>query len=151
MKKLDKKIVYNAFKDKLSEQLQVLQDKLGAEHQAILDESKSSAGDKYETQREMIQSDMNRTMTQIENQKQNLSKLVFTENEYITNGSLVHLKRGDTLFTVFVGPSIGDIEIEGVIIKSISPNSPLGNKIINLKVADKLNFNDQTIEIVNCY
>lgn len=151
MKKLNKIAVYEAYKEKLLAQIQILQDKLNAEQQALLDESKSSAGDKYETQREMIQADMNRTLHQMEIQKQSLSQLAFTTNNVVTIGSLVHLKRGNTDFTLFVGPSVGDIEMEGVVIKSISPNSPLCNKILNLKISDTVQFNEQTIEIIDCY
>jgi len=113
-------------------------------------ETKSTAGDKHETALAMLQIEQANTRTQLEEvllQKAALEKInPLVSATTIRNGSLVKTNRG----YLFVCIALGKAEIEAVEIIALSPQSPLGQKLIGLAVTDvvEINNNKYVIESI---
>ncbi len=146
-----KKQVLKQCQDLLSEKRTLLHNELQSLHEAIENESKSSAGDKYETGIEMIQSEKEKIHSQIQT-LENSFKLLNVAQKSLTkdtvqNGSLVVTTNGKYL----LGPSIGKISIENELVFVISPSSPVAQVLINKKVNDKITLNEKENVILEVY
>jgi len=111
-------------------------------NQSLQNDTKSSAGDKYETSREMIQQDLNRYEQQIKVLNQDLDILTRIKNQKLDVhkaglGSLVKTDKG----FYFLAVSIGQISIDDQKIFSISTASPIGKVLVGKKVGESFEFN----------
>ncbi|GAA0878511.1 hypothetical protein GCM10009119_14790 [Algoriphagus jejuensis] len=116
--------------------------------ESILEDEKSSAGDKYETGRETMTQDLNTIEGQIKQGKNDLEELyrLHTIKEMpasVQEGALVKL--GADWFLVAV--SIGAVKVEDTKVFLLSKNSPLGELLIGKKKNDQVNFRGKTILI----
>ncbi len=118
--------------------------------QAIANESgKSSAGDKYETTREVLQQEINRYL----NQKQEALKLKKAltvinpqkSSDNIDHGSLVTTNAG----TYFLAVSLGNVLVNNFNYMVISVGSPLGQQLIGREAGDTFTFNNRAFHIEN--
>jgi len=105
-------------------------------------ESKSSAGDKHETSKAMMQLEIEKLGTQLkeaEGQLAEFEKINFTKNfQNIEQGSLVETNKGYFL----IASSIGKITVDEKTVFVISAKSPLALKLIGSKQKDTVMFND---------
>jgi len=133
-----------AFKQKVyAHCLALVENKIASLHKILADleegsanDSKSSAGDKHETARAMMQIEQEKIGRQARDlylQKTLLEK----------NSSLIKTNRG----YLFLSIPLGKIEVESTPVTVISPQSPLGKKIFGLKVGDKTEINDVSYTI----
>ncbi len=104
-------------------------------------ESKSSAGDKHETSKAMMQLEIEKLGTQLKEAELQLAefeKINFTKNfQCVEQGSLVETNKGYFL----IASSIGKIEIEGKAVFVISNKAPLAVAFNNKKQKDSVRFN----------
>lgn len=114
------------------------------------EETKSSAGDKYETTREMIQQEMDKLSAAIADaitQKQLLEQ-ISTQRVYDTVqvGSVVVTDKN----TFYISIGAGSLVLNEKKYLAISPSSPIGQKMIGLTAGEKFSFNkiEQTIKEV---
>ena len=109
-------------------------------------ESKSSAGDKHETSKAMMQIEQEKLSKQISElkiQKSELEKIIPNINrEKIIRGSLIETNHG--LF--FISEAIGKINISNKVILAISTHSPIGKEMID-KNGKQFSFNHLNYEI----
>lgn len=109
--------------------------------QASNDDTKSSAGDKYETSREMMQQDTNRNLAQLTE----ASKLMVALNRINVNGTLTKADLGSVVTTdngnFFLAVSAGALTVNGQQYFAISPASPIGLKLQGLKESGKFSLN----------
>lgn len=149
MDKLKKKVIEKMNKD--------LTDNYNAIYQTFIDakesrnnDTKSSAGDKYETGRAMMQQEMDQAekrLAQIKALKNELNRLPLEEtSNKVIPGSFIKTTSG--LF--FIGVSLGKVEIGDQVVFAISTASPLGKLLHAKKVGDLILFNgqEQTIELI---
>lgn len=112
-------------------------------------ESKSSAGDKYETGREMIQQVLNNLESQLANYQQmknELSTINFNyKSDVINSGSLVQTDTAYFLISV----ALGKITVQEPELFAISMNSPIGIALKLKKKGDVINFQNRRIKILN--
>lgn len=105
------------------------------------EETKSSAGDKYETGRAMAQLEIEKNSTQhaeAQKIKQILLQLDPTKtSNTIQSGSLVITNQGK----FYISIPAGQIVVEEEIYFAISPSSPIAQKLLGLKVGDRFSFN----------
>lgn len=110
-------------------------------------DTKSSAGDKFETTREMMQHELNRhrqllaDAERMEAALDNLDIRLHTGSAKL--GSLIETDRG--IFFLTIG--LGQLKIEGISYWIISPASPLGQLFIGLNAGEHVTFNDTAYEI----
>lgn len=111
------------------------------------EETKSSAGDKYETGRAMAQLEIEKNSTQLAEAKkikQILLQLDPTKStETIQAGSLTITNEG----RFYISIPAGQFTIEGENYFAISPSSPIAQKLFGLKVEDKFSFNKKEFVI----
>lgn len=112
-------------------------------------ESKSSAGDKHETSKAMMQLEIEKLGTQLKEAEVQLAefeKINFNKNfQTAEQGSLVETNKGYFL----IASSIGKITVADKIIFVISNKSPLALKLIGSKQKDTVMFNDVSYSIIS--
>lgn len=115
--------------------------------EASQDDTKSSAGDKYETTREMMQQEISRNEAQLFEAKKLQHALLQIPQDKTTdkiqNGSLVFTNNGN----FYISISAGQFEIEGQIFFAISSASPIGRLLLGLEKGMTFSFNGKTFEI----
>lgn len=132
--------------------LNLLEQKIKTAHQSIHsiqesrnNETKSNVGDKYETSRAMMQSELEKEaqvlhqLLQQQNEVQKIKKL--KKSETIGFGSFVETNIGN----YFIAVGLGTLE-EAFIISLLSP---LGKALIGHKKGDSVQFQNRTFKIKN--
>ena len=125
-----------------------LQDKITALNAMILEltesanaDTKSTAGDKHETSRAMVQLEQEKLGQQLKDAE--LQLLEFDKTDFsktpsvVGQASLVETDKG--LF--FIATSIGKLELEGMPVFVISHKSPLALALNGAKLHDEISFN----------
>ena len=138
------KVFEAAFK-LLKERNELLAEELKSLDQSIHEDTKSSAGDKYETGREMIRQEIGKVENQFKQNKVFLMEITHLfENEKshpkISEGSL--LQWGEDW--LFISVSIGQIEVADKKVFFLSKNSPLGQELLGKKKLDSVSFRGKT-------
>ncbi|QDK83645.1 3-oxoacyl-ACP synthase [Spirosoma sp. KCTC 42546] len=119
--------------------------------EAANSESKSSAGDKYETGRAMAQLERDRNaqlLAEAQKLGQELSRLNIDKNyETVQPGCLVSTNRG----SFFVSMSAGKLTANGKDYFAISAASPIAVALAGRKVGDVATFNKMTYQVLDVY
>ena len=115
--------------------------------QSLQSETKSSAGDKHETGRAMLQWEREKAghqLAEIEKTKQILSKIN-------TESTSKNIGLGSVVFTTtsnyFISISAGELQVEGDTFYAISASTPIGQLLLGKSVGDKVTFRNMTFEI----
>lgn len=139
--------VYEHAAQLVNEKVSILQNKLHELIESTRNETKSSAGDKYETSRAMLQIEQDNVRKQLKDARE--QKAIFEKidlkkvGETITKGSLVKTDKA----WFFVSIALGRIFVEGVAIVALSPQSPLGSKLMQMKATESVTVNGTTYTI----
>lgn len=126
--------------DSLQKRFDDLNSDLASDH-------KSSAGDKHETGRAMIQLEQEKLSNQLSQfalQKETISKLTQPDAEKVQLGSLVNTDKG--VFYISIG--LGKITVNNVDVFCISTSSPIGQLLLNLSVGSTYTFNGMSNSIL---
>lgn len=141
-----KKELHSSCLSLIEEQIKTNQDILTRLQDSLEQENKSSAGDKFETSRAMLQAEMDRHKTIIikaKEQKQLLSQVPLTANESIQEGSLVITDKGNYYIAVSLGKIILDDKYF-----SMSLGSPLGQQLKGQSAGNTVTFNNNAFSII---
>ncbi len=142
-----KEILYNTCVDFVKRREETVLQIMTSNQKALTSETKSSAGDKHETGRAMLQLEMEKAGQQLEGIHQMkiiLDKISIDEtSEIIRLGSLVVTDQA----TYFLAISAGQITIDNNNYYAISPSSPIGKLLLGKKVDDEFVFNGKTVII----
>jgi len=128
--------------------LKRIQKTIGDISLSLSSETKSTAGDKHETGRAMLQLErekageqlreiekqlvlLNRIETQLPSQRVALGSFVITENA-----------------SYFIAVSLGVLKLENEEVYAVSPESPIGKALIGRTVGEVLQFRDTPIKII---
>ncbi|SHI68962.1 Transcription elongation factor, GreA/GreB, C-term [Mesonia phycicola] len=124
----------------VEERLHRLQLALKDLEQDLSNETKSSAGDKYETSREMINIEINKLQNQIQGFKKLKEILTLVEHRKsstsIQLGSVVKTNQAN----YFIAIPVGEITTEKEKFYGIGLNSPIGQLLLGKKVGEEFNF-----------
>ena len=133
----------------LDAKIKFLNDALQEVTDAGNNETKSTAGDKHETVRAMMQLEQEKLGNQLvdlESQKIDFDKIDFSiSHTSVTNGSLIETNKGFFL----IATAIGKLEVDQTTVFVISKKSPLALVLIGLKNNDTVDFNGMTYLIKN--
>lgn len=120
--------------------------------EASNDDTKSSAGDKFETTREMVSQDIARTKSLLFDGQQNLQLLTSLESlpatgDTVRNGSVVYTNKG----IFYISISAGQIKVDDQLVFAVSFASPIGKLMIGRKKGESFSFNqnDYTIQKID--
>lgn len=116
--------------------------------EALNSETKSSAGDKHETGRAMIQLEREKLGNQLAEAQllQELFKKIPLKTGFskVGLGSVVYTDRQN----YYMGVSAGELKIDGVSYFAIAPNTPIGKLLLGKVVGDVVVFNSKKMEIL---
>ena len=131
----------------IEERIQTAEIALQQAREASNDDTKSSAGDKYETSREMMQQDIDRNKRLLidaeENQKVLNSINEAQHSEEARHGSLVITDQGSFYLSV----SAGQLHLDDKTYFAISVVSPIGKLLLGKQKGDKFDFNGKKYSI----
>ncbi len=117
--------------------------------ESLLEESKSSSGDKHETGRAMLQIDREnagKQLQEIEKLTQLLKKVDINANsDYARLGSLVYTDR----FTYFISLSIGTVNVDKTSYLCVALNSPVGLLISGKRSGEEFILNGNVYKITS--
>jgi len=145
-----KQKIYDHYVQVVHDKIIMLQQVLADLKESGSNETKSTAGDKHETALAMLQIEQANTREQLEKvvqQKTVIEKIhPAVTASIIVNGSLIKTNRGYLFMSIAGGKAI----IDGVTVIARSPQSPLGGKLMGLKVGDNaiVNNHHYTIESI---
>ncbi|HWW38738.1 3-oxoacyl-ACP synthase [Pedobacter sp.] len=142
-----KEKLYQLCADFIEQRIHTAETALLQAQEASNDDTKSSAGDKFETTREMMQQDITRNKSLLMDAKQNLQLLHSIKDvpvsETIRNGSLVYTSNG----VFYISISAGQMNLEGETYFAISAASPVGKLMTGKKVNELFSFNQKEYQI----
>lgn len=139
--------LYNFCLDFANERILTASEAIKAARDSSNDDTKSSAGDKYETGRAMMQQDIDRQTLQL-GEAQKL-KLLLTKidpekiTDTVQNGSLVFTNQG----IFYIAISAGLIKIDNQNYLIVSAASPIGTQLLTKAKGSKFQFNNRPYEI----
>ncbi|RMA66056.1 3-oxoacyl-ACP synthase [Ulvibacter antarcticus] len=117
--------------------------------ESLLEESKSSSGDKHETGRAMLQIDREnagKQLKEIESLQSLIPRIdIKTVSDYIRLGSLVYTNQGN----YFISISIGLVTHSKTNYICIALHSPIGNFLAAKKKGDSFAFNGKEYKITS--
>jgi len=129
--------------------LRTIESTIKSNQKALASETKSSAGDKHETGRAMLQLEMEKAGQQLKvvgEMKQQLDRLDMKfSSKNIRLGSVVFTNQAN----YFIAISAGKIEIENENYFAISSLSPIGKLLLGKEKNDTIDFRGQSIKIEN--
>lgn len=132
----------------VEERLYSIQNYIADIQNSLLSETKSSAGDKHETGRAMLQLEREkagRQLAEIDKLRLVLSKIDLDKTSVnVSIGSLVFTSKAN----YFIAVSLGEVKAEGKSFYSISPATPIGQLLMGKAEGDKITFNEQSFMIV---
>ena len=147
---MDKKALFQHISSIISEKISTLQADIADLQKGMAEDSKSSAGDKFETAREMAQQELGKLSTQL-NEQQRLKSLIANQSadksQQVELGAVVQTNKG--LF--LIGIPIGNSSFEGKDIIGIGLGAPLGQLLLHKKETDSISFNNQQFVIEAIY
>lgn len=131
----------------IEERIETAEIALKQTREASNDDTKSSAGDKYETSREMMQQDIDRNKRLLidaeENQRvlQSLKDTPFSDSA--RNGSIVYTNQGNFYLSI----SAGQLTLDKDIYFAISAVSPIGKLLLGKRNGESFDFNGKKYTI----
>lgn len=125
-----------------------MQDALNAVQASANEETKSSAGDKYETGRAMAQLEAERyrvQLSELHKVREQLNQIdpVGGQTSEIRRGSLTKTNHG----FIFIAAGIGQIKVDTTSFTVVSMESPLGRALSGKRVEQSVVFNGRTYQI----
>ncbi|SEE01618.1 hypothetical protein SAMN04487765_1113 [Tenacibaculum sp. MAR_2010_89] len=144
-----KELLYNECEAFVNNRLQTIENIISSNKKALHSETKSSAGDKHETGRAMLQLEMEKAGQQlngVQQMKETLARIVLTANSSTSClGSIIETNS----FTYFLSISAGKIIVNNKTFFAVSVSSPIGKLLLGKTVNDELTFNGKKIAIKN--
>lgn len=136
-----KQKLYDRCREIVEQRIANAREAMDSAQEAANDETKSSAGDKYETGREMMQQEMENNAVQLAEARklrEVLDRISPTKKyDSVQGGSLVITGNGN--FYISVG--LGKITVDDTEVFAIAPSSPLGSLLMEKKAGDTVELN----------
>lgn len=143
-----KTALFNRCMDLVQERIDAAKEAMESAQDAANENTKSSAGDKYETGRAMMQLERDKAAahlaTSLELQKDLQSINPAQTHPVVSLGSLVRSSQG----WFFLSAALGKFSMDGVDYWAISPNSPVGKLLMGRAEGEKVKFNGREFEVL---
>lgn len=142
-----KNTLLNHCKDVVEKRYGKIKQTIAGIEESLFEESKSSAGDKHETGRAMLQIDREnagKQLQEIEKLQQLVRKIdVNSKSDYARLGSLVYTNQA----TYFLSISIGAVPVGKTSYMCVALNSPIGQLLSGKKKGEAFVFNKKEITV----
>ncbi|WP_100613823.1 3-oxoacyl-ACP synthase [Confluentibacter citreus] len=146
-----KEALYNQCLNFIENRFQTIQNTINDIQKSLLSETKSSAGDKHETGRAMLQLEREKAGNQladIQKLKESFSKIDISKtSETIGLGSLVMTSQNN----YFISISAGEFTVENDTYYAISSSTPIGQLLLGKSVGDEIVFREQKFKIESVF
>ncbi|AHM63303.1 hypothetical protein D770_25290 [Flammeovirgaceae bacterium 311] len=143
-----KKDLHELCLQQINQRITTAKEAMDAAQAAANAEGKSSAGDKYETGRAMMQLERDqhaRLLAEALKLKQALDNLDVTrQHDQVQAGSLLRTDMGN----FYIAVSLGKLTLEGQEYMAISPVTPLAGSLMGLHSGDAAVFNNKKFRIL---
>ncbi len=131
----------------VEKQLENIQETIMSNQKALTSETKSSAGDKHETGRAMLQLEMEKAgqqLASIQQMKEILAKVdVSKESSIASLGTVVETD----VASYFLSISAGQLTVQKKNYFAISVSSPIGRLLLGKKVGEKIMWRGKEMEV----
>lgn len=146
-----KEELYNKCDAFVNKRLQNVEEVISSNQKALQSETKSSAGDKHETGRAMLQLEMEKAGQQlagISQMKEILAKINVSKTSDIGHlGSIILTEKAN----YFLSISAGQLTVENKNYFAVSVSSPIGRLLLGKKNNEEIIFNGNKIKITQIY
>ena len=142
-----KEALFQQCEDFVNTRLQTIQTTISSHQKSLRSETKSSAGDKHETGRAMLQLEMEKVGQQlyaVQQMQQTLTKI--NSSKPSTNIALGSVIKTSSAY-YYLGISAGELTIKETVYFAISPSSPIGKLLMGKKVEDTFIWRGKEIKI----
>ncbi|MBS1587264.1 MAG: 3-oxoacyl-ACP synthase [Bacteroidetes bacterium] len=142
-----KQFLYELCKKYIADGMAAASQTIADAREAANDDTKSSAGDKYETAREMMQQEIDLNTAHL-NELQKLKAILDQVNPAVHSGviqpgSIVCTSQGN----YFIAISIGKLLVNNSTYYAVSASAPLAMRLLGQKAGDTVEFNDKEFRI----
>jgi len=142
-----KESLYAKCNEYIDNRFQIIQNSINEIQESLLSETKSSAGDKHEIGRAMLQLEREKAgqqLAEVQKLKETLAKIdVIKPTEIVCLGSVVYTSQAN----YFISISAGKFTIDTVEFFAISPNTPIGQLLLSKQVGDEVIFRERKFKI----
>ncbi|QLG45435.1 GreA/GreB family elongation factor [Costertonia aggregata] len=149
MKNIKKQSVYNFCKDVVEQRIYRIQKNIKEVQESLGSETKSSAGDKHETGRAMLQLErekLGQQLAEAEKMQRVLYKVPLESSSKIVGlGSLVQTEN----LAYYIAISAGEYNKDHTSVFCISAATPIGRSLMGKSVGDTIVWNTNVLKIVD--
>lgn len=142
-----KENLYNQCKAFTENRFETISNTIKAIQNSLLSETKSSAGDKHETGRAMLQLEREKTgnqLAEIQKVKEQLAKISTSSSSGIIRlGSVVYTNDAN----YYIAISAGVLKVEDALFYAISASTPVGQLLLSKQIGDSITFRENTFTI----
>jgi hypothetical protein len=146
--KISNSIVFQACLEIIDKKIQAHEGSLHELIAGAANDSKSTAGDKHETARAMMQLEqekLSKQLTELRTQKSTLELLRGARvGERVGAGNLIKTSKA----ILYLGIALGKISVHGELIFALSPQAPLGEKLKGKQVGEEIEMNGVIYQIL---
>lgn len=146
-----KRVLYEKCIRYADERISSIENALQASHEASVNDTKSSAGDKYETTREMMQQEISRNALQLMEAK----KLRMVLDKFTSDSTSDSVKQGSFVVTsagdFYISISAGQLTAAGRPVYAVSPHSPIGRLMLGCRAGDSIEMNKKVFNILEVH
>lgn len=146
-----KEKLYKACEAYVEERIKRIEAAMAGLESDLENETKSSAGDKYETGREMINLEINKLAEQLQ-QFKNLRNTLNVAKSRTNNGSAqLGTAVKTNMANYFIAIPADRIIVDGDEYFAIGANSPIAQLLLHKKAGEKITFNGKSAEILEVF
>lgn len=144
-----KQQLYNFCREYVEKRIRTATNALKSSQESANDESKSTAGDKHDTGKAMMQIEVEQFSKQLFEAKKLQDELQKinpdNHNTIVAVGSLVKTSNGN----YYISISAGKIEVDNCTYYAVAASAPIGLALKGLKKGEKIRFNNSEVEILS--
>ncbi|AXT52145.1 3-oxoacyl-ACP synthase [Aquimarina sp. BL5] len=148
MKKI-KEELYDHCKQFIQDRHNRIQNRIANIQESLTSETKSTAGDKHETGRAMLQLEREKAgaqLAEVQKLQEVLAKIdTHSSSQVIRLGNIVKTSKGNYYLSI----SVGEISINNNSYFAIATNTPIGKLLLGKTTGEKFRFNNTLIEIID--
>ncbi|MDO7137263.1 3-oxoacyl-ACP synthase [Algibacter lectus] len=142
-----KQNLFNLCLESIDSRFQTIQNTINEIQESLTSETKSSAGDKHETGRAMLQLEREKAgnqLAEINKTKVALSKIdVSTTSQTVGLGSVIYTNQAN----YYIAISAGELTYNNQKFYAISPNTPIGILLMGKTINNAITFRAQNFKI----
>lgn len=145
----NKEQLYEACQNFITQRHTTILNRIASIQESLQSETKSSAGDKHETGRAMLQLEREKAGNQlkvIQQQQEILTRIsIQTTTDVVKLGSIVKTDKRNFYLAI----SVGELELENELFYAIAAASPIGKQLIGKSIGNVVTFNNIIYTIKN--